>query len=248
MKLSLTILSFLFIFSCKQPEEKKNLETSEKQLVNEEKPQAEKDVLISQKKYSLNDILVTVTQAKNYNSQDRCKLKLVISRDNILIDSLTFSPEAVGGYYGISTPKRIENHLVFTKHGDYDGRTIIVNDQGQVFNIIGGKNFFDSESKMLFTIYGSDLSGFAVFDLKNDSTIMKMPEIEDRPFSFHKAFGERYFILSSNDETPMNEMSIWEIEFDMERIMKVDIDTNEINEMNILQSWELEDVNCECEK
>ncbi len=248
MKHSLFILSILLLFSCKQPEEQKNLEIYTNQLETEVQTQDEKDVLISYKKYNLKDIDITLTQIKNYNSQDGCKSKLVISKGNNLIDSLIFTSEAVGGYYGTSTPKRIENHLVFTKHGDYDGRTIIVNDQGQVFNIIGGENFIDSDSKMLFTIYGSDLNGFAVFNLKSDSIIMEMSEIEDRPFSFHKAFGERYFILGSNDETPMNDTSIWEIELEMERIIKTDLDTNEINDINILQSLELEDVNCECEK
>jgi len=248
LKYIYSTLATLVLFSCT------NNEKNNKSTVSAEPPTEkiavveEKVTNVSKKTYDLGNIQVELTQTKSDGKNFYCKSKLVTSKDNAIIDSISFNPEPVGGHYGISKPNRIESHLVFTKHGDYDGITIIVNEQGKIQNIIGGENYFDSESKLLFTIYDSDLSGFGVFDLTSDSTLLEMTDIEDRPISFHKAFGERYFILSSNDETDENDKSIWEIEFELERIMQVDLDTSQINKSNILKAWPSEDVNCECEK
>lgn len=248
MKYIYPILATLVLFSCAN-NEKNNKSTVSEKPQTEKRGVVEKQVSnVSKKTYEIGNIQVELIQTKSDGKNFYCKSKLSTTKDNDLIDSVSFTPEPVGGYYGISKPNRIENHLVFTKHGDYDGRTILVNEQGKILNIIGGENYFDSESKLLFTIYDSDLSGFGVFDLTSDSTLLEMADIEDRPISFHKAFGERYFILSSNDETDENDKSIWEIELELERIMRVDLDTSQINESNILKTWTLEDVNCECEK
>lgn len=248
MKHILTILFSLFLISCNQKERKTEITSSEKKIVTKARKSKIIDSVTTFKKYVLNNLEIKLTQTKSRGTYIHCKSKLVISRNNIKIDSLSFTPEAVGGYYGISKPIMIENHLIFTKHGNYDGRTILINEQGKFFNIIGGDNYYDKESKLLFTIYESDLSGFAVFDLNSDSTLIEMQDIEDRPISFHKEFGQRYFILSSNDETDENNKSVWEIEFDLNRIMQVDLDTTQINQYNLLKTWTLHDINCKCEK
>jgi hypothetical protein len=242
------IFMTLVLFSCT------NNENDDKSTVSEE-PQTEKTTnvkeqnsAVSRQIYELGNIQVELTQIKSDGKNFYCKSKLVTSRDQVLMDSISFIPEPVGGFYGISKPNRFANHLVFTKFGDYDGRTILVNDKGRILNIIGGENYVDSASKLLFTIYDSDVSGFAVFNLTSDSTLLEMSEIEDRPISFHKAFGERYFMLSSNDETEERDKSVWEIEFELERIMQVDLDTNQINQSNILSTWTSEEVFCECEE
>lgn len=202
---------------------------------------------ISKKTYELGEIQVELTQAKSNGNDYYCKSKLVTLKDNEQIDSIVFISEPVGGNYGISKPKKIGNHLVFTKHGDYDGRTILINEEGNIFNIIGGENYYDKEMELLFTIYESDFSGFAVFNLYNDSRLMNMPEIEDRPISFHKDFNERYFILCENEGVGESDKSVWEIEFELDRIMQVELDTNQINKSNILKTWKVEDVKCKCE-
>lgn len=203
------------------------------------------DEQISQKSFTIGDINVTLSHIKGDGEQFYCKSKLLICNDSIFIDSLVFTPEPVGGSYGISNPYYLENHLVFTKHGDYNGRTIIINDQGQVHNLIGGENFYDSEAKMLFTLYESDLSGLAVFSLENDSLIFEMPQINEQPVSFHKAFGKRYFVIAFDENS---EKVYMEIEFDLERLMYVDLNAENLNESNILTTWEYQDVQCNCEE
>ncbi|MDE5419699.1 hypothetical protein L3049_17030 [Labilibaculum sp. DW002] len=249
MKILMTIIFAFLIISCKSNTEKQETKAVQlkAQISAQTVPNKQKSE-VSKKTYTLNDIKITLTQAKSDGKEFYCKSRLLISRNNDSIDSLNFTSEPVGGHYGISTPIQIDNHLIFTKHGDYDGRTIIVDDKGEVFNIIGGLNYYDPNKSLLFTIYESDLSGFAVFDLKNDSLKFEMQEMEDYPISFHKAFGERYFILCNNEDADEGDIAIWEIEFELNRILQVDFDINNINEENILKTWKLEDVNCECDE
>ncbi len=54
--------------------------------------------------------------------------------------------QAVGGSYGLTNPIIINNHIILTKHGDYDGRTIVINENGQIFNIIVGENYIDEDA------------------------------------------------------------------------------------------------------
>jgi len=246
MKILMTIIFSLLIISCKSNREKQ--ETADVDMSNQLSTQTEtyeQKTEVSEKTYTLNDIIIELKQTKGDGKEFYCKSRLLIYRNNDILDSLEFTPEPVGGHYGISKPIRIDDHLIFTKHGDYDGRTIIVNDKGKIFNIIGGINFYDTDEKLLFTIYESDLGGFAVFDLKNDSTIFEMQELEHYPISIHKAYGQRYFILCNNEDPDEADIAIWEIEFDLDRIMRVDLDREQINEKNILKTWELKEVNCQ---
>lgn len=248
MRTLFALLTASILLSCNQEIDNTETGAAEEPIKEKAELDSGKELTTSQKTYALGEIDVTLIQTKSDGKEFYCKSKLLISKGNETIDSLLFTPEPVGGDYGISKPNRIEDHLVFTKHGDYDGRTIIINKQGQAFNIIGGENYFDPESKLLFTIYESDISGFAVFNMEADSVVFEMPEMDDWPLSFHKAYGERYFILSSNNVVGENEWAIWEIEFDLNRTMRVDLDTSEINQMNVLKTWVVEDVNCECEE
>lgn len=241
-------MASLIFISCGQNERDES-NVSEESLINTKTELREKENPIkSQVVYQIGNVQVKLTQTKSDGTSFYCKSNIVSSIDHKIVDSISFDHEPIGGYYGISMPIKIENHLIFTKHGDYDGRTILVNENGKISNIIGGKNNYDPESNLLFTQYYSDLNGFAVFNMKSDSLVLEISDIEYEPISFHKAFGERYFILCSNYETDESTPSIWEIEFDLKRIMRVDLDTHQINRSNKLKTWELEDVNCECDK
>lgn len=241
MKTFLPLGFTLLLISCNHKPESKETVAANKP----EKSIIEMNQEVSRKVYSNKDIDISLEQTKSDGRDFYCKAKLLTSKNNEAIDSLNFSPEPVGGSYGISKPRIIENHVVFTKHGDYDGRTIIVNEEGQLFNLIGGEYYYDEKNRFLFSNYESDLSGFSVFDLNGDSLMFEIRDIEQTPISFHKAFGERYFFNAIDDDL---QHTFWEIEFDLGRIMQVDLDTNHINAENILTTWEVENVNCECEE
>ncbi|TNE30349.1 MAG: hypothetical protein EP346_03920 [Bacteroidetes bacterium] len=200
-------------------------------------------VIHSEVTYLLNDYEIKLTQLKGDGSNFYCKAKLRISLEGKTVDNLMFSTEPVGGYYGVSKGIELEDHLIFTVHGDYDGRTLIVTPKGEMHNLIGGRNFYDASSNLLFCNYESDAGGFSVFDLSTDLLLFTTSDRNDEFISFHKAYGNRYFATSINSE---NDTAIWEVETFMNRIMQVDLTTQEINASNEFTRLPVQDVYCEC--
>lgn len=199
---------------------------------------------VSVKTYKLSDITVTVAQTRNDGTEFYCKCSLIISRNHKIIDGLFFAPEPLGGDYGISEPVRINNHLIFSKHGDYDGRTIIINSSGNVYNIIGGINYYDSDNGFLFSLYESDLGGLAVFDLKNDELLIDIQNLDDYPVSIHKAYGGRYFLALESEASGQNGVVVWEIKPKAGTTEEVSLDPEYFTPKNMLKTWKLPPINC----
>jgi hypothetical protein len=226
-------LETFFLSSVKLPEDLRA------KLVNEhiDKINSAKIESIESDTFKLKDIEIILRQElpSENNPMFSCHSSIYIIKSSKKVDSLKFREiEAVGGYYGFRNAQKIENHFMVTKHGDYDGRTIIINQNGKIFNLIGGQPFLDKEQNFVFSIFDSDLSGFSIFDLNNDSLLLAIEDFEERPKSFHRAFNNRYFITFYNDETYHE--SIWEFEPELERIMQVDLDSTQINNSNELPS------------
>ena len=238
MKKTVIILSVfaLIASSCGQATSKQTtnnaIEINQENEVSATDNQEKEQKKLTQKEYFLDEIKVLIKQQKSNGIDFYCKAKITVTKNEKLLDSISFSPEPVGGSYGISNAIKLNNHLIFTKHGDYDGRTIIVNNDGKIFNIIGGENYVDVESNLLFTIYESDVSGFAIFDLKSDSVLLTENEVYERPISIHK-IENKYFMICESDET--GEKSFWEFDFEMNKINKSVFDKETINASNELQ-------------
>jgi len=201
--------------------------------------------IFSQKKYILDDITVRVRQLTIRRS-NFCISNLVVYKKNTIIDSLGFVPESLGGDYGISKGEIVNKHLIFQKEGDYDGRTLIINNQGKIFNIKGGTSYYDGSSDLIFSIYSSDISGITVFDLKKDEQIFSNIDYELVPISIHKDFGNRYFMKTIGNETDKKE--IWEFKFDLNRILRVEINYDEMNNENELELIKSGIIYCGCDE
>ncbi len=200
-------------------------------------PAPDKIEIIEYDTFNLEDAQVILKQEfpPKSNPMFSCHSSIYILKNSKPIDSVTFrNIEALGGHFGLRNAQKVDNHLLVTKHGDYDGRTIIINQEGEMSNLIGGQPFLDKEQNYLFSIFDSDLRGFSIFDLTNDSLLLAIEDFEQRPKSFHRAFNNRYFITFYDDETYHE--SVWEFEPELERIMQVDLDSTEINSTNELQA------------
>jgi hypothetical protein len=230
LKISLTIfLLLLAVFSSFG--QQKNSETKETQI-----------------KQSLKNIDVIITQYKSLIESPNvpyCRARIEIFKSGKKIDSIEFSDiEPVGGHYGLLVYNEIiKDHIIISKFGDYDGQTIIINDKGEKFLIIGGCVSVDNA--LLFSIYNSDLAGFSVFDLNEDKEIFKMIDIDDRPREFYKYSNNRFLYKATNDETE-NE-SIWEIEFDMDRIMQLDLTVDDVKGTELKKLSDYKEININCE-
>ncbi|MCW0484568.1 hypothetical protein [Gaoshiqia sediminis] len=229
----LLIINLLFLAVISSFGQQKNTEIKETQI-----------------KKSLKNIDVIITQYKSLiESPDipYCKAKIEILRNGKKIDSINFSEiEPVGGHYGLLVYNEIINdHIVISKFGDYDGQTIIINDKGEKFQTIGGCVSVDIENGLLFSIYNSDLAGFSVFDLNKDKEIFKMMDIDDRPREFFKYSNSRFLYKATNDETEKE--AIWEIEFDMDRIMQLDLTAEDIKGKELRKLSDCKEINVNCE-
>ena len=195
----------------------------------------------------LGNIEIIITQFKSlikYPKIPLCNAEISIKKNGNKIDSIIFKEiEGVGGDYGLNVYNELINdHLIITKYGDYDGLTIIINNKGEVFSIIGGYIFVDFESNILFSIYDSDLSGFSVFDLSSDSEILKTTEMEDRPNAFYKQKSE-YLMKTINDETETE--AIWNVNLLTKELNKVQIELETLNDFLLNKLIEKNKINCE---
>jgi len=197
----------------------------------------------------INDVKIIVKQIKSLVESPNvplCKAEILVSNNNKLLDSLKFDAiEALGGCYGfIVYSQLIDNHLIISKYGDYDGRTIVINENGRMVSIVGGNVYYDEESSLLFSIYDSDLSGFSIYDLNSDMLLLEMEDMSARPIGFYKN-NNSFYIQTIDDET--EELAIWEVKLDLQRILKVDIELESIRDMILpgLTDYSKIEINCE---
>ena len=197
----------------------------------------------------ISDVKIIVNQIKSLVESPNvplCSAEIMVYKNNKLLDSLKFDAiEALGGCYGIYVYSQlIDNHLIISKYGDYDGRTIVINETGRMVSIIGGNVYYDKESSLLFSIYDSDLSGFSIYDLKSEMVLLEMEDMSARPIGFYKN-DNSFYIQTIDDQT--EELAIWEVELDLHRILNVNIELESIKDMILpgLTDYSKIEINCE---
>lgn len=146
---------------------------------------------------SLGQITVELSQL-NRSIEGVCFTHLRTLQNGVILDELKLSMDAVGGKYGITSPVKIKNHLIYSAYGNYDGRTIIVNSAGHIYEFIGGKNFYIEEDEVLISFYESDLAGLAIFDLQNDKLFLELIDMDEYPESIYRVGEYRYFVECEN--------------------------------------------------
>lgn len=109
-----------------------------------------------------------------------CAAFLQILKNGIVIDRLDFPDiEPLGGRAGLFLPIKQESprHFIITKYGDYDCRTIIFSDCGEMYNLGGGsyrifrQRFLISPRALPDTIGGGE---FSIFDLLQNRVLMSV--------------------------------------------------------------------------
>jgi hypothetical protein len=119
---------------------------------------------------------VIVSQNKSINHTDPlCTANIRIFKSEKEIDSFEIPADqfdAVGDRYGLLIyEKLLKHHVIISKFGSYDGKTIIINSKGQKFITLGGFCYPDTKKGLLFSVFHSDLSGFSIFDLNTDKEL-----------------------------------------------------------------------------
>lgn len=97
---------------------------------------------------------------------------------------------------------------------------------------INSKCFYDESTKLVFKIFSCEPKCLEVFN-KDDKMLFRLENEKFEIISVHREYGERYFLFCKIGK---KEYEIWEIELELNRIMQVDLDSNQINQTNILET------------
>jgi hypothetical protein len=248
-ELTLTLIVFILNLGCNSADSKKADTNSVNFIQTNQLDNSIQNYKTTKVIKKLGEIQVVINQHKNLSESavdSYCNAEIMIYRNDVLIDSLIYKNlEPVGGDYGIKVYDEIfYDCLIISKFGDYEGETIIINEKGRIHKSIGGVISIDIEKGLLFSEFDSDLTGFSVFDMKNFKELISMTEIEQRPIDFYKD-GNRYFFKAINDKT--ENMSFWEIEFDLERIMVVDFEDQPVNDKKLKKLIDYKATYVQCE-
>ncbi len=88
------------------------------------------------------------------------------------------------------------------KVGDYDGRLLLVRNDGAYWNLPGGSFFLSKNNQQLFSVHDCDAkTGLTVFDLKNGSVVYQTNEkAKTAPPIIDKWYfdGSQYFFTVTN--------------------------------------------------
>ncbi|MDO8998538.1 MAG: hypothetical protein Q7W45_02155 [Bacteroidota bacterium] len=246
---TLTLLALIITLGCNTADNKKPNVNAANSINSNQPDNSKQNFKTTKVIKKLGEIQVVIVQHKNLEESaidSYCNAEILIYQNEILIDSLIYKNiEPVGGDYGLKVYDELfYDCLIISKFGDYEGETIIINKKGKIHKSIGGAISIDKEKGLLFSEFVSDLTGFSVFDMKNFKELISMTEIEERPIEFYKD-GDRYFFKAINDET--ENISFWEIEFDLERIMVVDFEVELVKDKKLNQLIDYKATYVQCE-
>lgn len=107
--------------------------------------------------YSFGKLTIVIEEAEGRKGQIT-----VFGKDKTIISRRTFADgdlEPVGGYSGLWIPKKqpVPEVFLLTKHGSYDGRTILITERGKMIDLPGGFYFFDAATGRFYSKHESDL-------------------------------------------------------------------------------------------
>lgn len=179
----------------------------------------------------VDDIKVIISQNKSLNpTSSPCTANIGIFKKDKQIDSLDIpgnQMEGVGDRYGLLIyDELIKNHVIISKFGSYDGKTIIINNKGQKFVTIGGFSSLDMQNGLLFSAYHSDEGGFSVFDLNTDKELYSITMFKDKAMSKDQvrafySFNNKYFVKTDQND---NQTRIWKIDLTNKKLVQTNSD------------------------
>jgi hypothetical protein len=161
-----------------------------------------KEFKISQRNITHGKINLRIIQAKKLihftDSPNHCRawFDVIKSKKNVF-QRYYDDVGPVGFSFGLFVPKvqPPSPYLAVIKNGDYDGRLLLVRNDGKVHDLMGGFYFITKDKRYLFSQYASDIEGLVVFDLKTDRIVFSSDNI---PY-IHQwyIYGEDYFFTES---------------------------------------------------
>jgi hypothetical protein len=131
------------------------------------------DFRVTQVDQPLGAVSIHLTQARCLKPAPEqqpiyCSAWLDVTRGEKLLHRLYWSDfEPVGSSFGLFLPQRqpSPDYFVVLKLGAYDGRTLIVDRSGHIFDLRGGSFFVTDDHRHLVSEWSADVFGASSFDL-----------------------------------------------------------------------------------
>ncbi len=164
---------------------------------------------------------------ENIESNGVFNSSLYISYMNNIVDSLLYNNiEPNGSSYGIYFCKDLFcNYYIALKYGDYEGKTILIKNDGKMFEINGGIPYLDHENNILISDYYSDIQGFSIFSLINNNLLLDI-EIEGQINTFYY-YKNEYYVSIFDFEDNINILK--KIDMYNKKLLSTKVKINEIN-------------------
>jgi len=148
--------------------------------------------------------------------------------------------EALGGKAGIAFLENVvPNHILIVKHGDYDGRTIIISKKGNVTEVAGGSVSKLIDGKYLINLAECDIGycGFSIYDIIQEKIVFS----HETEFELYQFNDQMVFDLDFE-----NGKDYHLFDFDKKKFTKLEIKNSiENNYFKKIINYELEE-GCLC--
>jgi hypothetical protein len=181
-------------------------------------------------------IIITMASPKdNSNAQFLCRSWLTIKKNGKILEQKFYDIEPLGGCSGLYAPAEqpLKDIFVISKFGDYEGETLIIDTTGKATTISGGSFFVSPDSKFLFSIWDSDVSGVSVYNLTTKNIILeKESETESRFAEIYFQDGKYY---TTFDEQMDEKEIICQFDFKTKKIISINKSASFLKKQNKLK-------------
>lgn len=198
-----------------------------------------------------------ITEYENYNEGVKsaytrlvkCSVQIRIYSNHEEINRLEyFNIEAVGGYAGVSFPKKqISKKFIFgCKYGDYDGRLIQIDSSGKIKTYPGGNFIKTPDRKYIISPWDSDITGITVIDLDKGTEYFRQ-ELEggEELGEWYENKGEYYVYLT--DDNSAEHDKVLKINIKDKSVKRVKMDHSQLNKyIKIDLLDDILDKGCKC--
>lgn len=179
---------------------------------------------------SLGEIKVELVhvQSKGLTEDPECKAWLTVKKGNKVMGQMFFddiSPDygPAGIFFPTKQPR--EDMLIAMKFGDYDGKLIIVDRDGNLNVAPGGDFYLSEDNDMIFSNYSADQAGVTILDLdKNKLIVSDSGEMENKLGQWYFQDDKYFSVAKPKDDADTAQLTIGTLDMKKKKIIFTQVD------------------------
>jgi hypothetical protein len=200
------------------------------------------DVAESGKLIRSGNLIVVVAQVKRLDEKHSnpryCRAYVQVMNGKKMFTEYFDDINGLGGTFGLFVPKGDipGGYRSIVKLGDYDGRLLLVRNDGKLWNLPGGSYFLSKDNQQLFSIHECDArTGLTIFDLKKGLVVFQtnekaksVPPIIDKWYSDGKQY---FFTVKTEDgSTPKGDQrEVFAYDNNARKLVKKTVSSKQLN-------------------